>query len=165
MTRPFLAMVIPVGGGGEYPDQGLPGGPVYPSHGLPGGGQIDNTLPAPPPGYPTPGPVPPGGPVDPGYGRPGGGGGYPGHGLPPAAGLPSNPIVIPDPPHVSGQPVPPQIWPPLPPSLTIPALILVWVIGVGYRWIHSGGERPDQGLPSAPARPDQGLPPSAAPKR
>jgi len=164
MTRPFLAMVIPVGS--DYPDQGLPGAPVYPSHGLPGGGQIDNTLPAPPPGYPTPGPVPPGGPVDPGYGRPGGGP-HPGHGLPGVPGLPSNPIVLPDPPHVSGQPVPPPpptIWPPLPPSLQIPALILVWIVGVGYRWIHSGGQ-PDQGLPPAPVKPDQGLPPTAQPRR
>lgn len=133
--QPFLALVTPVGGGdpGARPGHDLPGGPPqYPSHGLPGYGPVD-------PGFGVGAP-----PTDPGYGRPGGGG-RPDHGLPPSPGLPTHPIVLPDPP---GQTKPPTgIWPPLPPSLRIPGLILVWVIGVGYRWIHAGDEKPDNTLP------------------
>lgn len=157
MSEPFFAMIVPLSGG-PRPGHDLPGQPVYPSHGLPGAQPgIDNTLPSPPPGYPSHGLPGAGGPVDPGYGRPGWSPVDPGYGHPGiGSGRPENPIVIPDPPPdgTTKPTPPPEIYPPLPPNLSAPAVILVWVIGVGYRWIHSGG-----------ARPDQGLPPTAQPKR
>lgn len=48
---------------------------------------------------------------------------------------PDWPIVIPQPPD---KPLPPvEVWPPLPPSAGIAgkALILIWIVGVGYRWL------------------------------
>ena len=176
MAQPFLAMVIPVGGGpvdpgygqvpgygGGHPSHGLPGAPVYPSHGLPGAparpdqglpwypGRPDQGLPGfpgrpdqglpwypgrpdqgLPPVYPSGQPLPP--PLGP-IGPIGGGGAHPEH-----------PIVAPSPPG-STKPPPDAVWPPLAPpgSPSKPALILVWVIGMGYRWIHA--EVPDQSLP------------------
>jgi hypothetical protein len=75
--QPFLAMIMPVGGG-EHPDQGLPPGqggrpthpiynPPYPDQGLPG------SQPRPDQGLPGPQP-------------------HPDHGLPP---FPSHPIELP----------------------------------------------------------------------
>ena len=133
-------------GGDEYPDQGLPGRPPYPSQGLPpsfGGGHPGH-LPARPPW--SPGIWPPG-PTDPEWGVDGdltptppmylpiG----PDQGLPPVAGhLPANP----DPP-------PGTIWPPLPPSAPAgKAALLVWLIGVGWRYF----------VVTIPVAPDQGLP-------
>jgi hypothetical protein len=71
--------------------------------------------------------------------------------LPPDGIEPSHPIFIP---IVPTQPLPPTpgipptptppiaappgtVWPPLPPSTGIAgkALVLVWVVGVGYRWL------------------------------
>jgi hypothetical protein len=119
------------------------------------------------------GPVEPGWgvrpPVDPGYGlgaglRPDQGlpiYGYPGHGLPsvpghpdaspptapghPDAGLP----VTPGHPDAGLPPAPGHVWPPVnvPPG----TWILVWVIGVGYRWISSGGARPSPPIAATPA--------------
>lgn len=129
--QPFLAMIMPVGGGsGNYPDQGLPPGqggvpthpiymPPYPSQGLPpfpahpiapgGGGQPprpDQGLP-PFPSQGLPGWQP-----------------YPDQGLPGGqGGRPSHPIYYP--------PYPDQGLPPF----------------------------PSQGLPGQQPRPDQGLPP------
>lgn len=114
------------------------------------------------------------GPVDPGYGQ--------GHPRPPVAGHPlpipplppgimppialppvlnpppdweMPPIVIPQPPDKPLPGPPAVIWPPLPPGTGIAgkALILVWVVGVGTRWIVVDG--PDMWPP----------PPEAGPKR
>lgn len=116
---------------GEYPDQGLPpGSPGAPDQGLPGSPEYpDQGL----PGYP----------------------GRPSHpialpplpGVWPPAGKPSLPIVIPGEPsqpiYIEGSPehpiaLPPAtIWPPLPPA-TLPSdkhALLIWVVGVGYRWL------------------------------
>jgi|SRR5215471_3478272 len=101
----------------------------------------------------------PNGPTDPGYGI-----GLPPHGghplplpplppgvaappieLPPAmwppAAPPSPPVVVPEPPEKPLPGPPAVIWPPLPPGTGIAgkALILVWVVGVGYRWIVAQG--------------------------
>jgi hypothetical protein len=143
MSDPVIAMIVPLSGG--HPDQGLPpqspGAPTHPwvppSPGSPthpiggGGGQPSHPI----VGYPD-------------QGLPGGG----------VVGSPEHPIVIPPmPPPVVGHPIPPAIWPgvpihpgtpehpitlppgsvwpPLPPSITGEALILVWVVSVGYRWL------------------------------
>jgi hypothetical protein len=103
--------------------------------------------------------------VDPGYGvdipgRPdqglpgGGGGGRPSHPivLPPLPpdlkpdhpiylpppGAPEQPIFLPVEPEHPIQLPPGQIWPPLPPSAGVggKVVILVWVVGVGYRWFY-----------------------------
>jgi len=114
---------------------------IYPAgSGVPG--SPDNSLPG------------GGGPVDPGYGV---GGDRPSHpivlpplpGVWPKPGEPSHPIVIP--PDVAGIPshpivlpgspehpiaLPPgTVWPPLPPSTTGKYAILIWVVGVGSRWL------------------------------
>jgi|SRR5262245_9176882 len=129
-------------------------------------------------GYPVEGH----GPVDPGYGRPNmpphGGHPLPLPPLPPGvvappialppvmwppAGPGSPPVIInPIPPSPgtpdNSLPMPPAtIWPPLPPGTGIAgkALLLVWVVGVGYRWIVVGGT--DIWPPQTP-------PPSAQPK-
>jgi hypothetical protein len=149
--------------GGEYPDQGLPGQPEYPDQGLPSGspGAPDQSLPGhsghpshpiyslpprpwppihwPPRPWPPlpwpPRPWPPT-PVDPDWGLDAGlapgqpiylpigpDQGLP-NPLPPVAGhLPANP------------PTPGTIWPPLPPSVPAgTAAVLVWIIGVGWRY-------------------------------
>jgi hypothetical protein len=143
-----LALITPISGG--HPDQSLPGHerPVDPGYGVSGDVVWPPvSLPPLPPGvWPSP-PV----------------GVWP----PSRPGIPSHPIVIyppvrPDqglpptgPPPKPDQglpgtspsvdntlPMPPAtIWPPLPPGSGIAgkALILVWVVGVGYRWIVVGG--------------------------
>ena len=92
------------------------------------------------------------GPVDPDYGI---GEEHPDQGLPPLGLGPDNGLPKP----------PPGVWPPLTPSHPIqptppgvpPGTIWppVWPVDPGY---GVGIERPDQGLPGAPAQPDQGLP-------
>jgi len=135
----------------DYPDQGFP--PGHPGH-LPG--HPGHSLPE-RPGHGLP--VWPGRPVDPGFGvdeddvRPG-------H-------LPIWPVIPERPdtglPPVPGQPLPPTdpppgtIWPPLPPGLpTGKMLALVWLTGVGYRYVVIE-VKADQGGPGAP--------PAAQPKR
>jgi hypothetical protein len=114
---------------------------IYPVN----GGQVDNELPGGPPGHVGGGPIhrPPivgGGPIIPpplpGVWPP------PGHithpiVLPPMGEI-SQPIVIPGgPEHPIA--VPPGIWPPLPPGTVWPGAeklaILIWVVGVGWRWL------------------------------
>lgn len=60
--------------------------------------------------------------------------------LPPEITIPMPPIVIPEPPD---KPLPPPgtIWPPLPPGTGIAgkALVCVWVVGVGTRWLVVDG--------------------------
>jgi hypothetical protein len=131
-TRPSHPIVI-------YP-------PVRPGHGLPPSpGHPDTGLP-PVPGHPDTGlpPVP----------------GHPDTGLPPVPGSPDN--TLPGtgaPPEVDNTlPMPPAtIWPPLPPGTGIAgkALILIWVVGVGYRWLVV------KGLDTWPPQP---APPVAQPK-
>jgi hypothetical protein len=116
----MIARITPLSrGSGDYPDNELPEG---------GGEEIDNSLPSwnRPPGNATlpvlPGIWPPPGkpnlpvriPVDPGYGVP----------IFISEG-PENPIAL-----------PPGIYPPLPPSggTSGKVAVLVWVVGVGYRW-------------------------------
>jgi hypothetical protein len=107
------------------------------------------------PGHIGGGPVYPGGPVDPGYG----------------VGIerPSHPITLPPgsslPPDQIWPPVP-GLWPPKPPDPGDPIkppdivppnklAVLLWVIGVGYKW----------GIIDAPKPPDVGSkPPDAQPK-
>src|SRR6185369_8902207 len=81
-------------------------------------GRPDNSLP-PSPGRPD-------------QGLPGAG--TPGH---PDQGLPGTPPSI-----DNSLPMPPAtIWPPLPPGSGIngKALILIWIVGVGYRWLVAQG--------------------------
>ena len=100
------------------PDQDLPWGPGRPDNELPGGRPALPSQPLPPlPGiWPRPGE--PNIPVV----------------LPPVGIAP--PIYIEPPPD---KPLPPVgIYPPLPPETGLPSgkcAILVWVVGVGYRWI------------------------------
>ena len=108
---------------------GLPSHPIViypprPGHGLPPG--VDNTLPGAPP--------------EPDQGLPGGRPGRPDHGLPeepyPDHGLPETQPGV-----DNSLPMPPAtVWPPLPPGTGIggKALILVWVVGIGYRWVVVG---------------------------
>jgi hypothetical protein len=119
--------------------------PPHPGHGLPPG--PDNTLPGAPP--------------KPDQGLPGGRPPKPDQGLPPGVDntLPGGGGSV-----DNSLPMPPAtIWPPLPPGVGIAgkALILVWVVGVGYRWIVVGAV---DVWPPQPVRPDNTLPPSAQPK-
>ena len=104
------------------------------------------------------------GPIDPGYGRPERppiavppialpplppGIALPPIYIPPSGQLPVlphppvavPPIVIPEPPDVELPGPPAVIWPPLPPGTGIAgkALALIWIVGVGYRWLVVGG--------------------------
>jgi hypothetical protein len=112
----MLAVITPIEGG--QVDNSLPGAPGYPSHGLPGIPGVPShpiVLPPLPGVYP-----PPGTPTQPIY-------------LPPP-GQVENPIVIPgSPEHPIALP-PGSVWPPLPPSATGKYAVLVYVVGVGYRW-------------------------------
>lgn len=155
------------------PDQGLPpsigGGPVYPPSVWPPKGLPPlppgwwtkppdlGLWPIEPPDWPIIVPRPPEKPDPglpgtwpdlPGQGLPGGPGGG---GPPPVAGHP-----LPDTPVVGGGPIYPiGIWPPLPPDAGIAGkcLVLVWIVGIGYRWLALSA-----GLPGHP------LPPTAQPK-
>lgn len=101
---------------------------------------------------------------DPDYGIPGGG--HPGHPLPipplppdiwpqPPVGIwpppvrPGFPIIIPQPPDKPLPEPPGTIWPPLPPGTGIAGKhwVLIWVVGVGYRWLVIDG--PDKWPPAA----------------
>jgi hypothetical protein len=167
MHEPYYAVIIPLGGKAPVdpgfgqrppvdPGYGRPGwSPADPGYGVPGGPRPGHDLPWAPgrPGHDLPGvPGHPDAGLPPFPGRPDTGLPWapvrPDHGLPPAHGLPSNPIYVPDPGTKPIDPDAPVIWPPLPPSLQIPALILVWVVGVGYRWLHSAGV--DNTLPATP---------------
>jgi hypothetical protein len=128
MTQPFLALITPLGSGGQpdqglpgqppgfwggvappYPDQGLPGGQPHPSHPIAPGGRPpgiwggappypDQGLPGQPPGI-WPSPGYPAHPIAPGGQPPG---------IWPSPGYPSHPIVLP--PYEPGGP-PVTIWP------------------------------------------------------
>jgi hypothetical protein len=153
----MLAYIYPVGGsGGEYPDNSLPGFGGRPDNSLPpqfGGGRPDNSL--------------PGGGARPSHPISGGGVG-PSHpivlpplpGVWPKPGEPTQPIVIPpevsNPIVIPGEPehpiaLPPgTVWPPLPPSTTGKYAILIWVVGVGARWlIVDAGTGVDNTLPGS----------------
>ena len=112
-------------GSPEGPDNDLPWGPGRPDNSLPWGpGRPGNSLPPlpgiwPPPGKPSlPVVLPPLYPTQPIYIE----------GAPPATpGGPSTPIAL-----------PPGIYPPLPPDAALPTgkiAILIWIVGVGYRWL------------------------------
>ena len=155
MARGYYARIVPVrgfaGGGGDEDDEQ----PVDPGYGVEEGDQIGGGPIVPPP---LPGVWPkPGEPTHPIY-------------VPPQRpGRPSHPIVLPMPPTKpdvpgSGSPshpieLPPgTIWPPLPPDVDTggKTAILVWVVGVGYRWFVYDP-------PGMPSKPDK--PPEAGPKR
>lgn len=149
MAESFLAKITPVQGGPEGPvDPGF-GHPKPPNQIWP-----PPTLPPTPPGVQLPIIWPPQINND----------------------LPTGPIVInpmpplgPDKPQPTppvdpgyGIPAPPgTIWPPLPPGTGIAgkALILIWVVGVGYRWLVVDG--PDKWPPS---KPPEGGKPEPGPK-
>lgn len=128
MADSKVAVITPLELGGR-PDQGLPptlwppangGKPPYPDNGLPDGGNVGTPehpimLPPPPPNYPA-------------------------TGLPPSI-WPGVPVHLPapgDPPIL----MPPgSVYPPLPPLIDPEkrALVLVWIPGLGYRWVILGG--------------------------
>jgi hypothetical protein len=145
-----LAWITPVASAG-HPDQGLPPGePGSPDQGLPTPPGIwpPDSLPPLPPGiwpsppvgvWPPTRPTVPSHPIviyppHPGHGLPGTPG-HPDQGLPPSGlhpdqGLPGTPD--------NSLPMPPAtVWPPLPPGTGISgkALCLIWIIGIGYRWL------------------------------
>lgn len=164
-TQPFLALITPVGGG-EPPGIWGPGGPwpTPPIH-LPPGGGGGGGVPMPPIYYPPGISGPPGPwPSPPIYLPPTGGGGQPpgiwgppgpwptppihlpsGGGQQP--GVPTHPIVLPDP----GQPgSPTHPIAPVPPGPDAGQPIYVVVPGhgvVGPIYVGSGAPKPDQGLP------------------
>ena len=131
----MLAYIVPLSGGGGEVDNSLPGAPGHPSHPIaPGGVGPSHPIVLPP----LPGVWPP-------AGQPS----QPIH-IPPEV---SNPIVIPgSPEHPIALP-PGTVWPPLPPTTTGKYAILVWVVGVGSRWLIVDA-----------ASIDNELPPSAQPK-
>jgi hypothetical protein len=104
---------------------GIPSNPivVYPP-------RVDNSLPGAPPA--------------PDQGLPGSGGkppkpdqGLPGTPPAPDQGLPGTPPSV-----DNSLPQPPAtIWPPLPPGVGVAgkALLLIWIVGVGYRWLVVSG--------------------------
>jgi hypothetical protein len=168
-----LAWITPISGAisGGHPDQGLPPGvPGAPDQGLPQPPQIwpPDSLPPLPPGTDLPpgiwpptrptvpshpivirpphaGHRPPLPPVHPGQGLPG---------TPPVPGQPPAPDQgLPEAPPEVDNTLPGLIWPPLPPGTGIAgkAIILIWVVGVGYRWLVVQG--PDVWPPALPPIP------------
>jgi len=68
--------------------------------------------------------------------------------------VPSQPIFLPEGPDHT-LPVPPAtVWPPLPPGIGIAGkgLALIWLVGVGYRWLVVQGNEvwPPQTPPAQP---------------
>jgi len=189
--QPQVGYFIPLGGGHPDQGLPGSERPVDPGYGVEAPDRVwpPPSLPPVPPGiwpdHPPVGVWPPQRPTIPSHpivihpGRPGHGlppsPGHPDQGLPPSAGHPDQGLppsdLHPDqglpgtPPSVDNSlPVPPAtVWPPLPPGTGIAgkALILIWVVGVGYRWLVVGGT---DVWPPQPVYPDQGLPPSAQPK-
>jgi hypothetical protein len=128
---------LPGEGGDEYPDQGLPGegSDLHPDQGLPGrpGRPPRPSHPITRPPWEVPWPP---GPTDPDYGVDGDPGhvappiylpidpAHPDQGLPPVAG------------HLPAPPEPGYIWPPLPGEPPQgKAALLVWLVGVGWRYV------------------------------
>lgn len=151
------------GGGGNYPDNTLPGIPAYPDNSLPGGG---GGVPTPPIYYP-PHPWRPGhggGAVDPGYGQghpspphpwlPGhGGGNRPDNALPGLPVTPDNtlpPSESTTPPTISLPIVLPPTINPTPPGHT-PKFELKWSPVYGWILVPVGSDLgPDNELPATP---------------
>jgi|SRR6185436_11899313 len=133
-------------GGGEQPDNSLPGGSGgRPDNSLPGGGgHPDNSLPA-QPGVPVQLPVYPFDPTDPGYGG----------GRPPQGGTmpiyPGAKFVV--------------KWLACRGLVLVPDNSLPSGSGRPDNTLPGSQPGPDNSLPSQPARPDQGLPPTAQPKK
>jgi hypothetical protein len=140
----MLAYIYPVQGGGEVdnslpgfgrPDNSLPGAGGRPDNSLPGGGGRPShpiILPPLPGVWPKPG--------------------EPSHPIvipPETAGTPSHPIILPgSPEHPIALP-PGTIWPPLPPTTTDKHAILIWVVGVGTRWLIVDSASVDNTLPGS----------------
>jgi len=107
----YAGYIKQVSGGGEI-DNSLPEDQPGIDNSLPGGGgRPDNSLPSLPPDLPN-------------------------NSLPPIHGRPSNPIYLPIGPENPIALPPGEIWPPLPPSSGVSGkvLILIYIVGVGYRW-------------------------------
>lgn len=138
---PQAFYIVPVQSG-DYPSNELP--PVdAPGSPIIGGGPVLPPQIWPPKGFPS---LPPGI-----WDKP------PGLGLWPIK-PPDFPIVVPRPPEkpepglpdvwppqISTGPIlPDMIWPPLPPDTGIAgkAAILIWVVGVGYRWLLVSTDKP-----------------------
>jgi hypothetical protein len=163
---PFVSGFLRVksGGGGNYPDNELPGmeGPVDPGYGIDLGAGIDNSLPEPPPGiWPPPSfgrPIVPIGPdntlpVQPGT-------------IWPSPGRPNRPDnTLPGrPPHVGGGPMPGGERPdntlpgqPARPDNTLPSgkfWIVAGIPGLGWRYVcvdpslSVGNELPPEPAPA-----------------
>lgn len=117
MPQQFYIIPVPESGG-PHPEHPIaPGGPpptIWPSPGHP---EHPIVLPPLPGIWPSPGT-----PTHPIFYPP-----YPAH-----------PIVIPDNPEKPIQQPPGTIWPPLPPDTGLDNgtyALLIWVVGVGYRWL------------------------------
>jgi hypothetical protein len=125
ITPPDWPIVIPI-----PPDKPQPGLPPRPDAGLPPGGVVGGG-PATPPVRPDQG-LPPGG--------------IAGHPLPPGGVIGGGPIYPAE---------PPVLWPPLPPDAGIAgrAVILIWVVGVGYRWLIVEGRMQPPIYTPPPAQP------------
>ena len=162
------------GQGGERPDNSLPGieGPVDPGFGIELPPVISNELP-PYPGHPIA--TPPTYPVRPDNSlprpphvwplppRPVG----PDNSLPPVPVSPEHPIYIPAPGAPDNSlPLPPaSIWPPLPSEIDGVVMMLVWVPGVGYRWIVVDTNlKPTHPIAPPVLYPDHELPETPEPK-
>jgi hypothetical protein len=179
-----LAIITDVGPGG--PDNSLPGapgapdnslpsipGPVDPGYGYPLPPVIDNGLPPIPGVWPPSRPTYPVGPEHlptvPGvWPNPPNLGDRPDNSLPPVPAYPSHPIYRPPVAPDNSLPIPPgSVWPPLPPSVTGVLLALVWIVGVGYRWvtIDASATLPVPTPPIAPGgSPTQPIAPTPSPK-
>ena len=166
MSKPFYAVIIPLGEGPVDPGFGRPGGGwgggPRPDQGLPGGQGGHPSQPIYHPGHPDHGL-----PAFPDQGLPGGGqGGRPDQGLPPfpsqglpggSGGQPSHPIHIPGVPDQGlpeGQPIPDNE---LPAPIVPPEYEDDLIIGVkqpgSTEWTFTAydtSNQPDQGLPPAP---------------
>ena len=176
--------ILDGGMGGGRPDQGLPQPPLYPSTGP--GFPTNPIAPGGMPPYPSTGPgfptnpiapggggqppypsqglppfpsqgLPPGGPY-PDQGLPGGSGGQPSHPwVPPTDEVPEHPIVLPP-----GQT--PPVYPAHPIEGVTFGYALIFVPGMGYRWVAFPVEPAQPPSGGQPPQPDQGLPPTAQPK-
>src|SRR5215831_11021290 len=117
-------------------------GPVDPGYGVELPPVVDNGLPGDRPPHASTGPVRPTYPVDPDYGLP-----KPPHvwPQPPALGHPEHPIALPPltpthpiyvpPPEVNNDLPGGAVWPPLHEGMPEKVVALVWIPGVGYRWV------------------------------
>lgn len=162
MPKPFLAYIMPVGGG-EGPDNSLPGGGGsggYPSQPIYHPGHPDHGLPS-QPGHPD-------------QGLPGGGH-RPSHPIAPGGGQPVDPdwgVDLENPDQSlpeGGEPVRPGQLPEPAPPPNLKDKIIAGLYVPGHGWTWKSYPMPEEGvdntLPGSGSRPDHELPPTPQPKR